>query len=330
MKASLILLVAFVSTFVFAKPVNPISDQELQSRIALLTQAPYRGGATLKYKTEEAGCAVFTLAYPVKDPYSDKVLTYQMKFSWPHSSVPVPVILTVPTIEGVSLMENSVLKQMCRMHVAAIIAHVNNEGMEASDRGILLADHQLMRGAVALRSLVDVLENLPAAEGSSSISHVLVDPKRIGLVGLSIGSVSSLIATAVDDRFKALFIMGAVGNTPYAIAYSDNAKVTRLREYQMKYLGMKDPEQFEMYLRTQMKATPVEYAPLLAKRNIYQVIIENDYTAPTAGQIEIKTLTANKKTYIDRGNFGHGIALAGEIVVNQAHLPNFVRTEILK
>jgi hypothetical protein len=332
MKSSLnfamILLATIFSNFVFAAPLSPISNQELQARIAILTQAPYHGGAVLKYKTEEAGCAIFSLAYPVKDPFSDAILTYEMKFSWPHSETPVPVILTVPTIEGVTVMEGSVLKQMCKMKVAAIIAHVNNEGIQATPEGVLLADHQLMRGAVALRSLLDVLEDLPAVEGSSSISRVLVDPKRVGLVGLSVGSISSLLAMAVDTRFKGLFIMGAIGNSPHALAFSDNTKVKNLRNVQMKHLGLSSQEEYEMYLRTQMKATPVEYASLLAKRNIYQVIIENDIIAPTEGQYEIKSSTGNAKTYVDRGTFGHGVALAGEIVVNQMHLPNFVRTEI--
>ena len=79
-----------------------------------------------------------------------------------------------------------------------------------------------------------------------------------------------------------------------------------------------------------MKATPVEYAPLLAKRNVYQVIIQNDDIAPTEGQVEIKESTGNIHTYIDRGSFGHGVALVSEIMVNQVQLPNFVRTMILR
>ena len=329
MKISWILLISFLSLFAFAEPLPPISEQELQARVEILTQAPYKGGATLKYSGEDAGCAIFDLSYPVQDPFSDKIITYVMKFSWPRSETPVPVILTVPTIEGVTLMEKSVIKQMCKKNVAAIMAHVNNEGIDLGPEGTLLADRQLMRGAVALRSLMDVLENLPSASGHPSISHVLVDTKRVGIVGLSIGSVSSLLAVAVDERFKGLFIMGAVGNSPHALAFSENEKVTNLRKAQMKFHDFKDKSTYEMFLRTQMKATPVEYAPLLAKRNIYQVIIENDVIAPSAGQYEIQSTTANKKVYFDRGSFGHGIALSGEIMVNQYHLPKFLATEIL-
>jgi hypothetical protein len=330
MKKILTSIVCFYSILSFAEHLPPISQNELESRLKILTQEPYRGGAVLKYKGEEGACAIFTLAYPVKDPFSEKINTYEMKFSWPHSETPTPVILTVPTIEGISLMEHSVLKQMCRMHVAAVIAHVNNEGMDYTADGIRHANEQLFRGAVALRTLLDVLEDLPAVDGNAHLSRVLVDPKRVGLVGLSVGSISSLLAMAADERFKGLFIMGAVGNVPHTLAYSYNSKVTKLRNFQMSRLGYKDPSDYEMYLRTQMQTSPVEYASLLAQRNVYQVIIENDDIAPTDGQYEIRDTTHNKKFFIDRGSFGHGVALAGEIVINQMHLPNFVRTEILK
>ena len=57
-----------------------------------------------------------------------------------------------------------------------------------------------------------------------------------------------------------------------------------------------------------MKATPVDFAPLLAKRNIYQVIIENDITSPTLGQYEIRDSTSNTKV---SSNFGKAVFAFG-------------------
>lgn len=311
--------ILFISLFSFAEPLPPISEHELQSRVKILTQAPYKGGATLKAAGEDEGCSIYNLSYPVQDPFSKKVITYKMKFSMPRSETPVPVILVVPTIVGITRMEKAVIKQMCQKNVAAIMAHVNNEGIDLGPTGAVLADQQLMRGAVALRTLMDVLEKL---------SEINIDTKRVGLVGLSIGSVSSQLAMAVDERFKGLFIMGAIGNSPHALAFSENDQVARLRKAQMKYKGFDDPAQYEIYLRSMMKATPVEFAPLLAKRNVYQVIIENDVIAPTSGQYEIQVSTQNKNVYFDRTSLGHGVALSGEIIVNQHHLPRFLTTEI--
>ena len=328
MKSYFALLLLFLSFATNAKPLLPITESELQSRIQILTQAPYNHDAKLKYIGEEAGCAILEISFSMKDPFSEKIFSYNMKLSWPHLQSAVPVILTVPTIEGVSQMEKSILNQMCKMNVAAIVAHVNNEGIDTSKLGASLIDNQLMRGAVAIRSLIDVLENLPAVENSPSISRVLIDTKKIGLVGLSAGSVSSLLATAVDERIKGLFIMGAIGNTPNALAFSEQSKVRRLRNAQMKHHKFKTQEQYENYLRLEMKASPVQFSSLLAKRNIYQVIIMKDSISPTEGQFEIKNTTKNQKVFVDKGVNGHGIALATEIMVNQFHLPYFVRTEI--
>ncbi len=327
---SFLLITSFVCAFeLHAEPLAPISEKELQARTQLLTPLPYKGGAKLKYTGEEAGCAIFELAYSLKDPFSEKFFQYEMKVSWPRSQKPVPVILSVPTIEGISLMEKSVLKQMCKMNVAGIIAHVNNEGFDIGSQAIAIADHQLIRGAVSLRRLIDILENLPAVEDSSTISRILVDTKRIGIVALSVGTISSLLATAVDERIKALFIMGAIGNTPHTLAYSIHSKVKSLRDAQMKRHGFKRKEQYELFLRQRMKATPVQFSSLLAKRNIYQIVVLNDPIAPTSGQLEIQNSTGNTKVFIDQGSEGHGMALATEIMVRQFHLPFFVRTEIL-
>ncbi len=329
MKLSLIIFSLFTSLLALAEPLDVISEKELQNRIQLLTPPPYKGGAKLRYSIEENGCSIFDLSYSMKDPFSVKTFKYEMKVSWPKSQQPVPIILSVPTIEGISLMEKSVLRQMCKMNVAGIIAHVNNEGFDIGSQAIAIADNQLIRGAVALRRLIDILENLPAVENSPSISRLLVDTKRIGIVGLSVGTISSLLATAVDERIKGLFIMGAVGNTPHTLAYSIHSKVKSLRDAQMKRLGFKRKEQYEKFLRQKMKATPVQFSSLLAKRNIYQIIILNDSVAPTSGQLEIQNSTGNTKVFIDQGSEGHGMALATEIMVRQFHLPFFVRTEIL-
>jgi hypothetical protein len=329
MKLYSVLLVGILfSLFSVAAPLPPISESDLQSRIEILNHEHYRSGATLKYTGENNGCAALTLKYPVKDPYSEKIYTYEMKFSWPHSSTPVPLIISVPTIKGITPLENSILKQTCKLNVAAIIAHVNNEEILATPDGLILADHQLMRGTVALRTLLDVIEDMPAVDDSSSLSHVLIDTKRIGMVGLSVGSVSSLLAIAVDDRIKALFTMGTVGNTPNALAFSHNSDIQGLKKAQMKHLGLKTPEQYEMYLRTQMTAVPVDFSSLLEKRSIYQVIIENDQVAPTEGQYELKSAVGIKKVYFNKGTFGHTAALVSEIIMNQFHLPRFIKTEL--
>ncbi len=328
MKRSILFIVSIFPLFIGAKPLSPISEIELESRIALLKPSPYTGGAKLKYLKDEANCALFELSYPVKDPFSEKVLTYELKFSWPQSTNPIPVVLTVPTIEGVSAVEKSIVQQMCKMNIATIIAHVNNEGVDTSEHGVLLADQQLIKGAVALRSLVNVLEQLPRVENHPRIQNVLIDKNRIGLVGLSVGSVSSLLAMAVDDRFKSLFIMGAIGNVPFALAYSEQRKIKSLRNFQMKYQDFKNQEDYEFYLRTLVKSSPVELFSLLKKRNIYQVLIENDKTAPTDGQYEIKESIGVSKFHIDRSSFSHGAAIAGEIMVNKYHLPYFIKTEL--
>lgn len=107
----------------------------------------------------------------------------------------------------------------------------------------------MLQGLEDIRRTVDFLESRPE-----------VDPKRLGVTGLSLGAIVSARVAADESRFSKVVIVFGGGDLPYII---DNAKETRTIK---EYLEKLSPEELEKYKEKIRQIDPLTYAEKLRER----------------------------------------------------------------
>ena len=167
-----------------------------------------------------------------------------------------PAVVCLHILNGKFELVNMVCSALAKRGVPAIMIKLPYYGERSIPGGFSSFRRQgdlfcqgLLQGFEDIRRTVDFLESRPE-----------VDPKRIGVTGLSLGAIVSARVAADEPRFSKVVIVFGGGDLPYII---ENAKETgTIKEYLAK-LPEKERKEFEEKIRD---IDPLTHAAKLKER----------------------------------------------------------------
>ena len=277
-----------------AKSLAPLPPAILAEKMTAFQHQPAPPQEAWREIDNDGDCEVQELNLKFVSKLGDGAIhTKHVVLYRPNISGPVPVVIDIPTIEGETELENEIGYHFCSLGTALVMANVQaNDIFQLTSLEQL--DDTLVDGVLATRTLIDLLETEPQRFKTS----------QIGVLGISNGSYTAAMALAVDSRISKGLIMGAIGNVPHALSFSINDDIRDLRDKWIRKHGIKTRWEYENLLRPIITASPVEFAPLIARKRLHQILIDGDEIAPDEGQLELRTALTNAPQYSQETFYG--------------------------
>jgi dienelactone hydrolase len=260
-----------------ARPVDQLPEDEVARRVMELQHLPWDGRAVERIEDRQGDCIVSRVTIDVFDPVRMASKPLALKVVRPDLKVPVPAVIVVPTIEGVTIVENKVASQLCAGKMAAIVADVHDNSMPASLPAWGIEDIRTRQSILAIRTAIDFAKEMP-----------YFDSERVGIIGMSLGGiVTSFIAGIESDRLAATYIVVGGGDIPYILATSDNERVTELRNKRMKSEKLSSPSDYEERLHQTVRYDPMHFAGRARAGKMHMVLSSADSKVPSLVQREM-------------------------------------------
>ncbi len=284
-----------------AKPLNSISDFEVYERLKQLQHMPWAGKAVERSNGWFSGCRKSTITLTVDDPLTMESRDFEFVMIRPDSKRPVPVAMVVPTMEGVTAVERTITANLCAMNIASIVTDVNQNTVPEVIPFWGFEDLNNRRAILAVRTLIDYIEATP-----------YFDRRKIVMIGSSLGGITtSFLAGVETERINSFVIVVGGGNLPYTIAYTDNDRLSELRDLRMAAEGWTDLEQYEDKLRETMKFDPLYFTRFAHREKLFMVLSKADTTVPTLVQEDLfRAFGSPKHTYFNVGHVPTVIGVA--------------------
>lgn len=287
-----------------ARPIEPISDQQVAERLAYLSHRSWDGKSIVKEVEENFFCVRSKQTLVVEDPLNPSLTReIEIEFYRPKVGKKVPFVIVVPTIEGPSMIERKQANNLCEENIAAAIADVNDTNLPQTYPAWGLEDIHNRSAILALQTVLDFAEKEP---------HV--DASKMGIVGSSLGGIITGLLAGVDDsRLKAIVSIVGAGNMPLILTKSDHGKIETLRDGRMKAMGWKDLNLYENKLRETMLFDSLYFNRRVHTDRLFMVISDVDKKVPAEAQAE---------TYKAFGK-PQGLAISGghvEVIVAMTYL----------
>ena len=304
----------FSPTSASARPRETITPTEMQLRLAELQQEPWSTRTGSGIADWAGDCDEHAAKIEITDPATRAKRVVKLLLRRPDSSKKVPVMVIVPTIDGVTSIEHSMGSQFCDAGIAVVVADVIDRTLPSVMPGWGLEDRVNRAAILAVRTVLDFAE-----------TNDHFDKNKIGMIGASLGGMSTALISGVEaDRLKAIVIAVGAGNLPYALAYSTNKEITELRERRMENLGITDPAQYEEPLRQTVRYDPLFFASQVKRERIMMVMGEADVTMPY--MIQQETFEAFGRPTQELYSTGHVATIAAMTFWYFNNVIDFVKT----
>lgn len=261
-----------------ARPLDPLSTEEIEARLGEFDDPGWNGEVKVVRDVTEFGCEYTreTIAVPARDGGTRKLKLEVVK---PAGVDRTPVVILVPTIEGISVLEPSVAFQLCKRGLSSIIADVNDPRLPSEYPSWGLEDANNGAAVRSLRVVLDYARSQPRFEA-----------ENVGVMGLSLGGLTaSLFAGVEGENLKALVVVVGGGNVPYCLATSDYVTIAELRVRRMEAENLETAEAYEDVLRSNVRHDPIHFAARVPRENAFLVMAEKDKKIPFVAQTELFT-----------------------------------------
>lgn len=270
-----ILFLAFTA-LAQARPLNPISENEVVARLAQFDYVPWDGESRITEVKQGLGCLKVGHQITINDPITHASRTVSFVLSLPAQNKPVPLTLIVPSIRGPSIYERSIANHLCGQGMASIVADVLDTSQPRTFPAWGFEDKQTRDSILAIRTILDFAEQHPS-----------IDKNKLALLGISVGGViGTMVAEVEPIRLKALITVVSGGNLAYTLSHSIQRSVAKLRNSRMASMHWTDPSQYDEKLRETIKFDPIYFASRLKADKILMVMGTIDRTIPYVVQDE--------------------------------------------
>lgn len=128
-----------------------------------------------------------------------------------------------------------------------------------------------------------------------------IDANKIGVMGVSMGSIKALLVSAYDQRIKGTFAALTGGDLPYILSYSDDGGVTRTRKAIIEATGL-SLEELQTDLAKLITHDPLLLAPYIDKTRVMLVLASEDTTVPFEKGEELRSALGKPETVYLLGN----------------------------
>ena len=261
-----------------ARPLDPIAPSETARQLGELTHVPFDGKALEKADGWMSSCRRSIVTVQVTDTVTGETRAQNLTLIRPaKNAAPTPVMILVPTMEGITPIETSIASGFCDAQIATIIADVDDNSIPKVLPSWGLEDARNRYSILALRTTIDFAKTSP-----------YFDSNRVGFMGLSLGAImGSFIAGLEGERLAAMVLVLAGGDLPYILSVSDNSRVKEMRDGRIEAAGLKTNEEYEEILHQTVRYDPLHFASRAKPDKMLMVMSSNDTKVPTAMQNDL-------------------------------------------
>jgi pimeloyl-ACP methyl ester carboxylesterase len=207
-----------------------------------------------------------------------------------------PVVVLLPILGGDNIVAKKFAEHLAENGMPGIIVHRKEDIEENFD--IDRMDEMSEVVVTDVRKVMDWIE-----------TEEELDASQVGLMGVSLGGISSALITAVEPRIKASMILLAAGDLPYIIAYSKEKKIIARRN---EYMAENRLTQETLYqkLKQNFSNDPMTYAEYTDARKVVMMLAVFDNVVPFHKGRELRQKMGNPKTYyLLSGHYTSGVYL---------------------
>lgn len=197
--------------------------------------------------------------------YDVTITYYRVKGNQPR-----PLVLCLPIMDGKNVVARIFANYLASKGYHTAIVHKQHEMFNE-----LTADNYKALLNLGLEQIVynhmqalDWLETRPE-----------IDASRIGVAGISMGSIKALLLTAYDSRIRCAFAALTGGDLPDILSYSDDGGVVRTREQILANTELSLDELRED-LRQHITHDPILLAPYIQTEQVMLILASLDTTVP--------------------------------------------------
>lgn len=263
-------LIALLSSSVFAAPPQEVLD--LISR----TYDPRVSAVETDATTLLELCRRVNVELTAQDPVTMKpgkikLTTFVRKFS-ENKAKELKTVIVMPPTGGVNALDWGYAAHLCANGIrAAVVTNwdfdtLNEMDMNMHDRGAL-------RALAAVRHVIEYLA--PRR------------PKQLGMLGTSVGAISSALIAGYDRRISAAALIVGGAGMPEVISRSTESHLTKLREERMAHYKFESVDAYQKALSQHIKIEPMDFVNFSGKKKIWMMIATNDSTVPTKNQWDL-------------------------------------------
>ncbi|OGF28005.1 hypothetical protein A2303_07735 [Candidatus Falkowbacteria bacterium RIFOXYB2_FULL_47_14] len=186
---------------------------------------------------------------------------------------PGPVILCLPILGGSNLETEFFARYYASRGLAAIIVH-RQQGYK-KEKNIENLDNLLRQMVFDHKQAIDWIEMRPE-----------LDSGRIGVFGISMGSIKASLLQALDQRVSAGVYCLVGGDLPYILVHSNEPGIIKRRKQIMADKGFNETEFYDT-LKKKIQCDPIKYAEYIDARRVLMVLALFDKTVPYEKGIEL-------------------------------------------
>jgi dienelactone hydrolase len=275
--AILTAMVLLESLVAVARPLDPITVEERDRRVMELKHTPLSGKVYEQFEGMDGNCVLSTVSLTVRDAYTGASTPLSFRMYRPNVAGPVPFVLVIPTMAGVTILEPKASSQLCAAGMAAAIVDAYDTSLPSTAPSWGYEDQKMRFAVHSLRTVLDFAER-----------DARFHPQKLGVIGLSLGGITSaLLAGLEPGRLRAAVVVVGGGNLPYVMTVSTDKVVADLRDYRMNAVGMESLSVYEEALHRTLRYDPMYVASLVNKDRVMMVMAERDDKVPTSVQKDL-------------------------------------------
>ncbi len=216
-----------------------------------------------------------------------------------------PPILVLPILGGDNIVAKKFAAYLAEHNLPGIIVHRKEDFEKVMDINRL--DEMSKTIVTDTRKVIDWIETQDRSAGSGRVGEPdesgEMDSSNIGIMGVSLGGISTALITAVEPRIKASLMMMTAGDLPYILSYTKEKKIIeKVNEYRKKNdLSL---DQFYHKLKDSISNDPIFFAEYIDARKVLMMLAFFDRVVPYQKGKELREKIGNPETiYLFSGHY---------------------------
>ncbi len=263
------LILVFLSRSAFS--YIPISDDRLKELLEEFNYSP----VVEVIKLPKVDCKPQDLEYSTTYPQRETPMNIKAKAFIPAGSQ-LPVVFMLPSLGGMNQLDQAMGETFCKNNIAAILISTGLTGLDTDSLvPVTDHDHTYRRAVAAIKGGIVIAGSMPA-----------INIKKIGILGISLGGILGSVAYGVMPEISAGTFLVNGGDVPHILAYSDQSIVIKLRTARMAEQNLQTFEEYEEYLRKNLKLDPLHFTKLIDTSSTKLFLSRKDLSVPTPKQLE--------------------------------------------
>jgi len=227
----------------------------------------------------------------------------------PRGRTNLPVVMILPISGGGYFLERHFAEYFVKHDMAAIIVHREKGPNKLSNPDPNLINVYLQQSVIDNCRVVDWIESRPE-----------FDPKRIGVMGTSMGGIKGSLFIAIEPRVQAAVLGLAGGDLPYVLTYSTERGIVRRRTAYLQEHQMTEKE-FKAILDKSVVWDPKKLAPFVDPKKVLLFLGACDTAVPFKKGDELRRAMGKPETVVMMS--GHYSALFYILYIQRSALDFF-------